>query len=62
MMSRVQWRGVMATGKRTLEAVIYAALKQAAAENRLDVAEYLLQALEILAEEPEMHPPQPRHH
>jgi hypothetical protein len=47
----------MATHKRTLEGVTQAALKQAAAENRLDVAEYLLQALEILAEEP-----QPRHH
>jgi plasmid stabilization system protein ParE len=50
------------TGKRKLEAIIYMALKQAAAENRLDVAEYLLQALEILAEEPYMHPPQPHHH
>jgi hypothetical protein len=47
----------MATHKRTLETVIHAALKQAAAEKRLDVAESLLQALEILAEEP-----QPRHH
>jgi hypothetical protein len=45
-----------------LEAVIYAALKQAAAENRLDVAEHLLQALEVLAEEPKRHSPQPRHH
>ena len=62
MMSRVQRRGVMVTGKRKLEAVIHAALKQAAAENRLDVAEYLLQALETLAEEPERRPLQPRHH
>jgi len=52
----------MVTGKRKLEAVIHAALKQAAAENRLDVAEYLLQALETLAEEPERRPLQPRHH
>lgn len=52
----------MAPGKRTLEAVIYAALKQAAAQDRLDVAEHLLQALEILVEEPERCPLQPRHH
>jgi hypothetical protein len=61
MMGRVQRRSVMTTGKRTLETVIYTALKHAVAENRLDVAEHLLQALEILAEDPERHPSQ-RHH
>jgi hypothetical protein len=47
----------MDMGKGTLEAVIHAALKQAAAENRLDMAEHLLHALEILAEES-----RPQHH
>jgi hypothetical protein len=44
----------MAISKWKLEAAIHAALKQAAVEHRLDVAEYLLQALETLAEELEM--------
>lgn len=35
-----------------LEQKILAALRDAVAENRLDVAEYLLQALEILESEP----------
>jgi hypothetical protein len=42
----------MATRKRKLEDAIFTALKQAAAENRLDVAEYLLQALEVLDSRP----------
>ena len=38
-MDRLRW---------TLQMRVFAALKQAGAENRLDVAEHLLRALEIL--------------
>lgn len=43
----------MTIKKRKLETVALAALKQAIAENRPDVAELFLQALEVLASAPE---------
>ena len=43
----------MTIKKRKLETVALAALKQALAENRPDVAELFLQALEALASAPE---------
>ncbi len=43
----------MASRNRNLDIVIWAALKRAVAENRLDVAECLLRALELLEESPQ---------
>ncbi|CAM5201386.1 MAG: hypothetical protein J0I54_05930 [Bosea sp.] len=43
----------MTIKKRKLETVALAALKQAITENRPDVAELFLQALEVLASAPE---------
>ena len=52
----------MSVSNWTLETIIHAALRRAAAENRFDVAEHLLRALETLAGEPERRRSQVRVH
>ncbi len=38
----------MPVRRRSLKSLVFAALKRAGAENRLDVAEHLIRALEVL--------------